>query len=94
MTDQPDDIVLLTEALDVDADILETAFNVYDYLSLEPATLVGDQLLVPTIPWGEFWDLLAEHTEVLIASASAASHVITEAILAYQRVANVQEVVE
>lgn len=88
-----DDIVLLTEALDVDADILETAFNILDVMSLEPATIVGDELLVPPIPWDEFWDLLAEHTRVLIGAASAASHVITEAVLAYQRVNNVHEAI-
>lgn len=89
-----DDIRVLTEGIEIDADFLETAFNVYDFLGLDPATLVGDQLLVPPIPWDEFWDLLAEHTKVLIGAHSTAAFVVTAAVEAYQRVANVQEVVE
>lgn len=94
MTDDLPEIVMLEAALDVDADLLETAFNVLDYLSLHPPLLVDDQLLVPPIPWNDFWDTLAEYSGVLIAANSGASHVITESVLAYQRLSGLQEVVE
>lgn len=91
--DEPLEIEMWEDALAIDADVLEYAFNIYDSFGLEPAVIVDDALLVPDIPWDDFWDMLAECTGVLIAANSDASHVITEAIIAYQRVVGTQEAV-
>lgn len=89
-----DDIRVLTEGIEIDADFLEAAFNVYDHLSLEPAVIIGDRLIVPEIPWDEFWDMLAEVTEVLIGAHSTAAFVVTAAVTAYQRVSGTQIIEE
>lgn len=89
-----DEIRVLTEGIEIDADFLEAVFNVYDYLSLEPAVLVGDRLIVPEIPWDDFWDALAEVTEVLIQAHSVAAFVVVAAVEAYQRVSGTQTIEE